>query len=128
MTAEAVGEHRLRRQQGGRGYFGHAKVRLVRREAGSPAVVWAVPADDRASVQPGTDAEFVDAAIAGAEDGLRLLADPDRAVRLEQVLMNLADIDATATRAAATLAVLNAAGADDRYVSTFDGGWQVVPA
>ncbi|WP_440899895.1 hypothetical protein, partial [Actinosynnema sp.] len=64
-----VGEHRVRRQRAGVGYFGQVRVRVVD-GALEGAVVWAVDPEDRSSLQPGSDREFVDAAVAGAWDGL----------------------------------------------------------
>ncbi|WP_205669224.1 hypothetical protein [Amycolatopsis suaedae] len=125
-----MGEFRLQRQKNGRGYFGHVKVRAV--PAAAPSVSWAVPPADRASLRPGVDAEFVEAALAGVRDGLGLLhgigADVDgHAVEIVEARVYLTDLEASAVRAAGTLAVADAFGLRDRFELGFDSGWRVMP-
>ncbi|WP_133116311.1 hypothetical protein [Amycolatopsis antarctica] len=127
----AEGEFTLQRQKNGRGYYGNVTVR-VRSGAGSgePPVVWSVPEDDRTSIQPRTDAEYVDAAIAGAGDGMELARDCGREVdgllvEIVHAQVQLTDIEESAMRAAAAMAVTGALGLRDEVELGFDAGWVV---
>ncbi|ACU38368.1 hypothetical protein KCV87_33100 [Actinosynnema pretiosum subsp. pretiosum] len=126
MSGERVGEYRLKRQRAGVGYFGQVRVRVV---DGAPegAVVWAVDPGDRSSLQPGLDQEFVDAAVAGAWDGLGVVGRSGGVVEVLHVQVDLTDIEVSAVRAAAAMAVVEAFGVGDRVELVFDGGWGVVP-
>jgi hypothetical protein len=124
-----TGEYRLRRQKAGVGYFGQVRVRLVA-PTDPPPVRWRVAADDRTSLQPEHDSQFVDAALAGAAHGLMLVAqsgvDPTGyAVEVVHVQFDLIDIEESAVRAAAAFAVANAFGVAGHMELDFDGGWTV---
>lgn len=131
------GEYKLQRQHAGVGYFGQVKVGAASSsEASGSTVEWAVPADDRTSVQPRSDSEFVAAAVAGARLGIELVAglgaelgEEVRGCRIDvlHVQVNLIDIEESAVRAAAALAVADAFEVVDRFELRFDGGWQVEP-
>ncbi|GHF46726.1 hypothetical protein FHX82_001546 [Amycolatopsis bartoniae] len=123
-----TGEFKLQRQKGGVGYFGQVRVRVVPGEAD---VVWAVPPEDRTSLQPRHDAEFVEAAVAGAREGVELVRSLGVDVARVEVVhaqLNVTDIEESAVRAAAALAVGEAFGVADRLVLTFDGGWRATTA
>jgi hypothetical protein len=129
MLDGSTGEYRLRRQRAGVGYFGQVRVRLVT-PAGPPLVRWVVAADDPTSLQPEHDSQFVDAALAGAAQGLVLVAqcgvDPTGyTVEVVHVQFDLIDIEESAVRAAAAFAVANAFGVADHMRLGFDGGWTV---
>ncbi|SFJ02297.1 hypothetical protein SAMN05421835_102535 [Amycolatopsis sacchari] len=121
-----TGEFRLQRQKGGVGYFGQVRVRVV---PGPADVVWTAPPEDRTSLQPREDAEFVEAALAGARDGVELVrslgVDVGERVEVVHAQLDLKDIEESAVRAAAALAVGEAYGVGDRLVLDFRDGWFV---
>lgn len=122
-----TGEFLLKRQKAGVGYFGQVRVRVV---AGAEPVVWQVDPADSSSLQPGADDEFVAAALAGAADGLRLVAEAGVdvagwSVEVVHVQLDFTDVEETAVRAAAALAVAEAFGVGERMELGFDGGWVV---
>ncbi|WP_033440191.1 hypothetical protein [Saccharothrix sp. NRRL B-16314] len=130
MFEGRVGEYRLRRQKGGVGYFGQVRVRVAAAEGSGAAVVWRVDEDDTSSLQPGPDREFVDAALAGAADGLDLVSrcGPEPAgvvVEVVHAQFDPTDLEESAVRAAAALAVSAAFGVADRVELRFDAGWTV---
>ncbi|KOX13605.1 hypothetical protein [Nocardiopsis sp. NRRL B-16309] len=130
-TPPPEGEYTLRRQRNGSGYFGHVRVELrPGGTAGPPSVAWAVPAEDRASIGPREDAEFVAAAITGARDGVRLAralgATVDGwAVDIVRARLSLTDIEESAVRTAAAMAVGAAFGVRHRLHVRFESGWYV---
>lgn len=124
MTA---GEFTLGRQRGGTCYFGHARVRLV---PGS-SHRWAVDPDDRTSLQPRSDPDLVEAAVSGAADGVALMREcgvsvEGWCVEIVHAQVDLVDIEASAVRAAAAMAVAEAFGAGERVALGFDSGWFVL--
>ncbi|MCC8245504.1 hypothetical protein [Saccharothrix luteola] len=128
MPDDRTGEYRLRRQHAGVGYFGQVRVRLT--TASDDRVAWVVDPDDTSSLQPGPDGEFVDAAVAGAADGLDLVsrcgADTTGvAVEVVHAQLDLTDIEVSAVRAAAALAVADAFGVADRLHLVYREGWTV---
>ncbi|ANZ34728.1 hypothetical protein BBK82_00175 [Lentzea guizhouensis] len=132
MSDGRTGEFKLKRQKAGVGYFGQVRVRLA---AGAAPVSWQGDPADTSSLQPGVadDDEFIAAALAGAADGLRLLAEAgvDVAGQTAQVVhvqLNYTDIEVSAVRAAAALAVAEAFGVPDRLELGFDDGWTVTLA
>lgn len=130
MPDDRTGEYRLRRQHAGVGYFGQVRVRLTTADEDRSPVTWVVDPDDTSSLQPGPDREFVDAAVAGAGDGLDLVTrcgvDPAGvAVEVVHVQLDLTDIEVSAVRAAAALAVADAFGVADRLRPVFRHGWAV---
>ncbi len=130
MPGSRFGEYRLRRQHAGVGYFGQVRIRLVTAGEGTSPVTWQVAPDDASSLQPGPDREFVDAALAGAADGVALAsrcgADPTGvAVEVVHAQLDLTDIDVSAVRTAATLAVAEAFGVADGLRPAFYDGWSV---
>ncbi|MFI9402051.1 hypothetical protein [Nocardia sp. NPDC052316] len=126
------GHYRLRRQHGGIGYFGQVTVAVgVTTKTVRPRVVWAVDPADTSSIQPRFDAELVDAALCGAEDGLDLLARigvdvSNLVVHVTHVQLYLTDIEETAVRTAAALAVAGSQAPARRFSAEYDGGWRAV--
>ncbi|GAA3852405.1 hypothetical protein GCM10022243_17580 [Saccharothrix violaceirubra] len=130
MPDDRIGEYRLRRRHAGVGYFGQVRVRLTAVGEGTSPVTWEVDPDDGSSLQPGPDREFVDAAVAGAGDGLDLVTgcgvDPaGAAVEVVHAQLDLTDIEVSAVRTAAALAVADAFGVADRLRPVFRQGWTV---
>ncbi|MGK8523026.1 hypothetical protein ACRS6B_16350 [Nocardia asteroides] len=122
-----TGEYTLQRQKGGVCYFGQARVQVL---AGGPDVVWAVPPDDRTSLQPRHDAELIAAALAGARAGLELVRSLLPASRHERVAivhaqLQLTDTEKSAVHAATALAVGRAFEVADRLELAFEDGWTV---
>ncbi|WP_167768733.1 hypothetical protein [Nocardia sp. CS682] len=126
------GHYRLQRQKGGVGYFGQVTVAVGR--ATKPArsqAVWAVDPADTSSIQPRFDRELVDAALRGAEDGLGLLSRigvdvSNLVVHVTHVQLNFTDIEQTAVRTAAALAVAGSHAPSGRFAAEYDGGWRPV--
>ncbi|WP_116045710.1 hypothetical protein [Amycolatopsis palatopharyngis] len=133
MTGESlVGEFKLQRQKNGIGYFGAVKVEVSRAASEEDVVVWSVPNDDRTSIQPTMDSEFVDAAVAGVKQGRDIVRNlgvdvSDYRIAIVHSQLNLTDIEETAVRAAGALAVATAFGVEDRVELRFDAGWHVAP-
>jgi hypothetical protein len=130
MPDDRTGEYRLRRQHAGVGYFGQVRVRLTTAGEDRSPVTWVVDPDDTSSLQPGPDREFVDAALAGATDGLDLVtscgADTTGvAVEVVHAQLDLTDIETSAVRAAAALAVADAFGVADQLQPVYHQGWTV---
>ncbi|WP_107657200.1 hypothetical protein [Nocardia suismassiliense] len=126
------GHYRLKRQKGGIGYFGEVTVAVgaatkpIRNQA-----VWAVDPADTSSIQPRLDPELVDAALRGAEDGLGLLSRigvdvSNLVVHITHVQLDLTDIEETAVRTAAALAVAGSHAPPGRFSAEYDGGWRAV--
>lgn len=132
--ASVVGEFTVQRQRDARGHFGHARVEVTCPAAGTVPVLWSVPAGDPNSLQPKQDDELIEAAFAGVRRGLELVrevggeASWDCTVEIVGAWMRLGDINASAVRAAAAMAVADAFGAGDRLRLEFDSGWRVVLA
>ena len=126
------GRYRLKRQKNGVGNFGQVAVEAITSDGSHPPeVVWAVRPDDRYSVQPGVEQEFVDAAQDGVREGLRLAAAEGidtggLTVSIIEAELNMADIATSAVRAAGVLAVLDALGIADRFELGYADGWTVV--
>jgi hypothetical protein len=126
-----MGEYRLFRQSGGHTGFAHVRVEVVE-GTGRDTVEWAVDPADPGSAQPDRHAAEVDAALAGAADGLAALAalgidTAGRTVRVTWLGVNLVDTEPTAVRAAACAATADAFGAVDRFEIVFDDGWRCRP-
>jgi hypothetical protein len=129
MSDSRTGEFKLKRQKAGVGYFGQVRVRVAE---GTDSVSWQADPADTSSLQPGVsdDDEFITAALAGAGDGLHLVAGAGVdvtgwAVEVVHVQLNYTDIEASAVRAAAALAVAAAFGVEERMELDFDSGWVV---
>lgn len=132
MTDDKVGKYRLLRQIHGRGAFGevHVVVRPARACAES-RVIWAVDDADTSSIHPDTDPPDASAALDGALEGLVLaesLGAPvkDQVVRVTHVRINVADTEPDAVHAAASAAVIQALGLEDRCQLIYDNGWRYV--
>jgi hypothetical protein len=125
----AIGEYRLRRQAGGRGYF--AQVRVEAEESGDrgPAqVLWSVDPADQTSAQSESDPQEAEAAVDGATDVLAALPavgvdTHGWTVHIRHLGLNLVDNDVSAVRAAAGAATAAAFDAADRFDVVFDDGW-----
>ncbi len=127
MIHDSTREFTIKQQKAGVGYFGQVRVRLV---DGPGLVTWQADPLDHSSLQPGSsdDDEFIAAALAGAADGQRLAgeAGADNAgwsIEVVHVQVNHTDIEQSAVRAAAALAVASAFGVGERTELSFDGGW-----
>lgn len=91
---------------------------------------WHVDPNDTSSHQPHRDRDLIDAALAGAGSGLELVTRcgvdtaPYR-VDVVHVQFDLMDIEASAVRAAAILAVADAFEMSDHLRLDFADGWTV---
>ena len=130
MADDKIGKYRLLRQINGRGAFGevHVVVGPAQDDAES-RVIWAVDDADMSSIQPDADPPDASAALDGALHGLMLaenLGAPveDQVVRVTFVGINVADTEPSAIRAAASAAVIQAFGLQDRCQLLYEDGWR----
>lgn len=129
MNQEKVGKFRLLRQVHGRGAF--AEVRVVIRPAKDDAnerVHWAIDQPSQ-SIQPEIDQLEASAALNGALHGLELAESlgaqvKDEVVWVVHVGINVADTEPDAVRAAASAAVVQAFGLEDKCRLFYDNGWK----
>ena len=94
-------------------------------------VIWAVAEGER-SIRLDTDPLEASAALDGALHGLALVESlgapvTGQVVRITSVVINVADTEPSAVRAAATAAVARAFGLEDECQLTYEHGWRYEP-